>query len=289
MWKKLVQGFLFGAGFAIGAALLWTIWVVWVWPAMFSSPSLFAHSTESTTSQVPTIVERQRFLGSGGRFAGDFPMHDAKSLLGGDATLQGTILADGKPATGLRLRLALNGSVLSQWGEVDARGQYRISVPAGKYRIDGYELDSSSADKVLANLIDSPNNEHDRPSFSLGATETVEATSLHYVKPVIIESPVGEIRVTNDTVIRWQAYPGASQYRIQVEEALTLKNFSNRSMLFTWEERPLTGETEFRLGKNASRIQSGKQYFVHIQALDIDGQVISESANKFGNHHFKAI
>lgn len=216
-------------------------------------------------------------------------MHDAKSLLGGEATLQGTILADGKPATGLRIRLALNGSVLSQWGEVDQRGRYRISVPEGKYRIDGYELDSSSADKVLANLIDSPNNEYDRPTLSLGATAIGEATSLQYVKPVIVESPVGELKISHDTLIRWQAYPGAKQYRIQIEEALTPKNFNNRSMLYSWDERPITNSTEFRLGEGALRVQAGKQYFVHIQALDEEGQVISETALKFGNHHFQAI
>lgn len=289
MWKKFVHGLLFGAGFATGAALLWTVWIVWIWPSMFGSPAPSEDATTNVTNQVPPIVEHQHFLGSGGRYAGDFRMHETTTLLGGEATIQGDIFAEGKPAKGLRIRLALNGSVLSQWAEVDEHGRYRISVPAGSYRVDGFELDSGTANRVLANLIDSPNDHFDQPEFNIGVGGTGEVEPLHYVKPVIVDAPMGELSVTSNTVVRWQSYPGAVKYRVQIEEARNPKNFSNRKALFSWADRPVTNTTEFQLGEHAARLQSGKQYTIHIQALADNEQVISESAIKFGKHHFKTL
>lgn len=289
MLKKFFHGLLFGAGFVTGGALLWTVWIVWIWPTMFSPPSLTGQTTENVTNQAPPIVERPEFLGSGGRYTGDFQTHRTTTLVGGDATIQGDVSADGKPAKGLRVRLALNGSVLSQWGEVDEHGRYRISVPAGSYRVDGFELDSDSANKALANLIDSPRNGFDQPTFNLGTGGIGEVEALYYVKPVEVTAPIGGLKVTRDTVIRWQPYAGAVKYRIQIEEARTLDNLSNRNALFSWADRPVISATEFQLGEHAGWIQPGIQYTIHIQALTDDGREISESAIKFGKHHFRAI
>jgi hypothetical protein len=43
---------------------------------------------------------------------------------------------------------------MSQWATTGADGRYEIALPYGKYRIDGYELDSSVAQAVLASKTD---------------------------------------------------------------------------------------------------------------------------------------
>ena len=40
----------------------------------------------------------------------------------------------------------------------DAGGRYAVSLPYGKYRIDGYNLDYSIVDAVLSGKTDSPQN-----------------------------------------------------------------------------------------------------------------------------------
>src|SRR5690349_15045787 len=121
----------------------------------------FPPRSESTVQVAPPIVERERFYGSTGLYTGAFsPSFDKKVLAAGPGTIVGSVTSSGKPLKGLRLRLALNGSVMSQWAISNADGRYEIAVPYGKYRVDGYELDSSVAQDVLAGKTDSPRQGH---------------------------------------------------------------------------------------------------------------------------------
>ena len=289
MWKKFLHGFLFGAGFFVGVVLLGTVWVKWIMPTIFSSRTATMESAKGITTEAPEIVERKKFLGSTGSYSGDFRIHELSVLAPGEAAIQGTAFAEGKPATGLRVRLMLNGSVASQWGEVDESGTYRIPVPSGRYRIDGHEIDKSTADLVLPELIGAPSSHLRQQEFSLASGESGQVSALHYIRPVVIVAPTGETHITPETVIRWQPYLGASKYRVQIEEARTFSNIGKVNYLFSWESRPVTSSPEFKLGEHVARIHPGKLYNVHIQAIADDGRVISESAVEFGKHHFKAI
>ena len=106
--------------------------------------------SEKVVTAAPPIVDVERFHGSTGVFMGEFPVDGRHAVLAaGPARLVGTVTSSGKPVEGLRVRLALNGAVMSQWATSGADGKYQVALPAGTYRIDGYELDSQSAHRVL--------------------------------------------------------------------------------------------------------------------------------------------
>ena len=106
----------------------------------------FPPRSEKTVDVAPPVVEQERFYGTHGSFAGEFsPAARHTVLAAGAGRIVGSVTSGGKPLQGLRLRLALNSAVMSQWATTDADGRYEVALPYGKYRIDGYELDSSSA------------------------------------------------------------------------------------------------------------------------------------------------
>ena len=124
----------------------------------------------------------------------------------------GSVTSGGKPRQGLRLRLALNGAVMSQWATSNSDGKYDIGVPYAKYRIDGYELDSSIANTLLAGKTDGPRDE----LLSMRETIVVVAQGkarrgpdLAFVDPVRKKGPFGDISLAQPVVVSWEAYPNA--------------------------------------------------------------------------------
>jgi len=230
---------------------------------------------------------RERFLGSSGSSRG-FPPDRSRVLATGPGTIAARVTAGGKPVQGLRVRLALNGSVMSDWAETDASGRYAVRVPYGKYRVDGYELDFKILDDLLSGMTDSPRNQ---PTGSDDIMTVAEGkpgrgVNLEYVAPVRITSPFGEVSLAKPVVIEWEAYPGAAQYEIQLTEARDAGDYTSRHQLFPCCSIPRASGTSFNLAERGVVLKKGYVYYVDITALDARGNRVASAGRMQSRPNF---
>lgn len=246
---------------------------------------------ETIVPSAPPIVETPRFFGSHGVYASEFSSSARdKVLAAGPGRLVGTVTVDGKPLEGLRLRLALNGEVMSQWAISAADGRYEVPVPYGRYRIDGYELDSSVANKILPGKVDGPRRGIGlRDTQMVAAGRSAEGPRLAFVEPVKKLGPDGDVRLSQPVVIRWQPYPGATAYRIQLIEQGDVNDYSTRRQLFEWRARPVVTSTSLDLSDYKIALKKGYLYTAEIEALGEHKQQLSQSPSRFGRADFRAV
>jgi hypothetical protein len=138
MFKKFLSGLVFGSGFALAFAVIYTIFAFWVWPLKIQ----VTHSDSDAVESAPQVRQSDSavpsgdgdYLGAVSNYSGDFQTSEKKILDEGPGSIEGFATVSDDPATGLKVRLALNGEVISQWAEVDSEGRYAIKVPYGEYR-----------------------------------------------------------------------------------------------------------------------------------------------------------
>ena len=237
----------------------------------------------------PPIKNDERFLGTHGVTTGGFDYDRNSVLAAGPGKLIGRISASGKPVLGLRLRLALNGKVYSQWGTSGNDGRYEISVPYGKYRIDGYTLDSSSADAALPGKVDNPRNEHDSGVFTVAAGRDGRALDLDFLEPVKKLAPQGELSAAQPLILSWEPYPGASEYRIQLVEQAERSSPISQKHLFNWNRQPKTAATSINLSDHGIKLRKGYYYIYQVAALDGTGRELSNSPSAWRHPDFQAV
>lgn len=246
---------------------------------------------EETVHSVPPVEARERFYGSHGRWIGEFSgAARRKVLAAGPGKIVGTVTASGKPVQGLRLRLALNHAAMSQWATTGADGKYEVAVPYGKYQVNGHELDSRTAERVLSGKIDSPR--FGMPELGvIVVAEGKRATGpdLAYVDPVKRKGPVGEASLSKPVVASWENYPGASAYRLQVAEQRSPTDWEEQKRLFDWRDRPVVEGTSADLGKLGAKLKKGFFYRVEIEALDAKRRPISESPRHGDGSGFRVV
>jgi hypothetical protein len=293
MFRKLLQGFMFGTGFALAFVIVYTLWMFWALPKYLAQePGDAGHpaiSRDLEITEVPPARPGGRFLGSSAVCVGNPPLHKRSVLAAGGGTIIGKITAGTQPVKGLRTRLGLNGSVMSQWGKTGPDGLYSIVVPFGEYSIDGYEIDWDSANEALPNKIDSPRNHYEADLFEVGPGKNGEGLSLDYMDPMIRLGPQGEVSLSKDVVVTWEPYPGATSYVVQVYESDKPHGIMGWKAIFECAERPRVNESNINLTALGAPLKPDHYYTVEIDALDAAGCTISRTA---GYHHgkgFKAV
>ena len=246
---------------------------------------------ERTVDVAPPIVERERFYGSTGVYTNAFsPASEKKVLAAGPGSIAGALSSGGKPLQGLRLRLALNGSVMSQWAMSGADGRYEVAVPYGKYRVDGYELDSLVAEKVLAGKTDGPRQGHGGVDVTVvEAGKPGQGLDLAFVDPVRKLGPAGEVSLAQPVLLTWQPYAGAAAYRLQLVEQSDPRDYENQRRVFDWRERPVVSGTRFDLAEQKIALKKGYYYSIEIEALDESRRVLSQSARRFDKADFRVV
>jgi hypothetical protein len=236
------------------------VWFYWHISHLERGASVgFPPRNETTVETAPPIVEPERFYGSTGIYTGEFsPARENKVLAGGPGKLVGKVQSSGKPLQGLRLRLALNGSVLSQWAASGADGRYEIALPYGKYRVDGYELDSLVAQQVLAGKTDGPRQGHGGVDVTVvEAGKPGQGLDLAFVDPVRKLGPVGDVSVNTPVAVTWESYPGAAAYRLQLVEQNDPRDYENERRIFDWRERPIVSGTSVNLADYKVALKKG--------------------------------
>lgn len=244
-------------------------------------------AAETVVTAPPKLKER--FLGVSGTYSGDFASRRGAVLAAGPGTIAGTVRVDAKPAPGLRLRLALNGSVMSQWAEVGGDGRYAVAVPYGEYRIDGYDLDTSTANAVLPGKTDGPGNRRyfRGEPFAVAENRPGAGLDLEYVDPVVKIGPKGSVSVSRPVVLEWRAYPKAASYRVQVTEQPDEQDYAHQVRLFDAREPLVVTGTSLDLAQHGARLKPGYVYTVDVEALDENRKVLADSSRSLARPDFR--
>lgn len=212
-----MQGLIFGAGFAVAFLAVSLVALYFVLPAIIRGELVVLPDAEEVHAP-PDVGQPDRFLGTGGVYMGKFDHGSGRVLSAGPGRIIGVVTVDGEPLEGLRLRLALKGSVMSQWTTSGPDGRYEIDVPYGQYRIDGFDLDTDSANSVLPGKIGHPRNGHSSGTFDVTEDEPRQGLNLKFIDPVVLDMPKHRFSAGENVVVRWKPYPGARKYSIQLYE-----------------------------------------------------------------------
>ena len=284
VFKKFLSGLVFGAGFGIAFVIVAVVFIMFFFKPMVERR--FA-SSDQVIESPPSIQAPQKFLGTSAVYSSDFKDNKEGVLSKGPGKIVGQALVNNNPVPGLKLRLPLNGRVVSQWATTDEKGRYAISVPYGEYRIDGYELDSTTANRVLAGKIAHPQFPHSSDNFDVTKDSNGRGLVLRFVDPIKKKIPKKTFSESESVVINWAPYPGAHQYTIQVYEKTEPYSFTGGDTLFEWGDLPKTSDASLDLGKHEVKLRPGHFYVVNIVALDDRMAPISETDRKHSGYDFE--
>jgi len=277
-WPKIIA---LVAASAFGGALAFAACLV----AFFSYFSVhgtsmdFSERNSETVHGAPPILERKRFLGTQGAYNSEFnPLNSEKVLDRGPGEIVGSITAGGKPVAGVRIKLALNGSVMSQPAKTGSDGKYHVPVPYGAYRIDGYSLEGENLDDLLGGKTDNPKSKsaqlEPRP-IAVAEGKPGAGLDLDYIDTVRVTGPSGDVSKRKPIVVSWNAYPGAATYRIQLLESKGPGPMQSRRTVFGWRDRPEALGTSLDLTTSNTDLNVGSYYHVYVEALDQSMAVIA--------------
>ena len=289
MLKRFLSGLIFGTGFAVAFFAILAAALYFVFPVMIRNGMVFTAGPEEEVHAPPGITHRKKFLGTSGAYSRGFPSGANRVLSPGPGRIVGLATVDDKPLEGLRLRLALNGSVMSQWATTGADGQYAIGVPYGEYRVDGFSLDTETADSVLAGKIGHPRNPYSGGTFEVAEGVPGDGLNLKFVDPVVLNVQKNRFAASEDIVIRWKPYPGAKEYVVQIYERADPNMFGGNDVVFPWSERPVVNEPMVNLSDYDVDLKAGHYYSVSIEARAEAWLPISRTADRFGGYDFKVV
>lgn len=246
----------------------------------------FGGGRERLVSKAPDFTETKQYLGSQAVSFGENIDMENTVLATGDSILSGKASLKGRPLAGFKVRLRLNGKVASQWGTSDTDGVYRISVPAGRYTLTGFEVDREAANKVLAGMIMHPHQlgHFHETSNVVNATPGRAASSFdfEFTDPVVVLGPFGELPADGKVLITWRPYPNATSYRVQLTERMKMFQTGIVPQVFPWSSRPVVATNAFDISTTGAKLKADAQYQISVEALDVNGNVISQSADQFG-------
>lgn len=290
MLKKFLNGLAFGAGFGIAFVAVWLAGFYYVVPTVLESrfgSGIMEHS-ETEVDAAPPAAARGRFLGSTATYSAGFRDNKTGVLAAGPGRIVGDVRAGDAPVAGLKLRLALNGSVLSQWATSDDAGRYSIPVPYGTYVIDGFELDPATANRVLANKINHPMRAHSGRNFEVAEGREGRGLEFAFVDPIVKKPGKDRYSAGDEIVLEWAPYPGAAKYFVQIYEKSDPDGWSNDT-LFPWSDRPEVTEPRFALKGADVPLKPGFFYQFEVYAGDAQGRMLSETARTYADYDFEIV
>ncbi len=285
MFRRFINGLVFGAGFSIALIAILEIYATYFVERTFER---FDGEGSTTVENLPPANAMQnKFLGTTAIYSGNALDHRSKVLASGDGVIQGSVTAGGQPVSNLRLRLSLNSAAMSSWTSTDVNGVYRIAVPFGSYEVSGYELDTMTVHGVLAGFIEDPLNRHTTPVTPVEEGTVGEGLNLKYVLPVVKKQMARRVSLDSPPRLEWEPYPGASAYRIQITASEALDDYRTSVDLFPWSQEPVVTDPYFPLAPLAHRLESGYFYSYQVKALNEKRQAISNTPEHYGAYDFK--
>lgn len=275
----------FGAGFGIAFVV-----VVGIFLTYFFQPRIErgTGASGSTVHSPPRVQEQKRFLGSTSITSSEFSRDKRdNSLAQGPGEIIGQARENDRPVVGLKLHLALNGSVMSPWTTTNNQGSYFIRVPYGEYRIDGYEIDFETANVVLNGKIGHPQNAHSSTPFRVAQEEKGKGLNFRFVEPIKKILPKTRFSLAENVVISWEPYPGAAHYEVQIYEKSDPHAYVGRDAIFDWVSRPKVTDTSFDLNKHGVQMKANHFYFVEIHAHGPNRAILSHTGQMLQGYDFE--
>lgn len=292
MLKKILNGVAFGAGFTVVFIVILEIYAEYIFKPRYER-EILAGSTSPSPSRAtvdvpPVLPKKATYLGPKSYYSPDFKLNKAVDLSAGPGIIVGSAHLNNKPLANLKLRLALNGTALSEWTETDKHGQYTVRVPFGEYRIDGFRFDSAITDSILAGKIENPVHNFKSGYFNVSEDTEGRGTLFRFVSPIEITVPKKRYRLNEPVKFHWSAHPGADNYIIQVLAKPDPYKFFGSSTLFRgWSNQPMTSETSFTLEPEKHGLKPGLFYNINVRALKNKNKPISKSATKHSGYDFE--
>lgn len=222
----------------------------------------------------------------------------------GDGVLRGRFVHQGKPAVGVTLSLVLNGKYETPQLTTDDRGEFGVRLPRGEWYVNrlvthAWSEKPEEGEFVIVTgqepkLVAGRYNRHywlERQGARIEVSNASQEPQLTFTirKPVALSWPrPGEqgVRTTVDEgVVAWQAYPGAQTYLVRVTE---LVREGSTISYHDVTARAVGGDTRFALAQlQALPSENGeKEYQVSVLAFGQDGQLLSETNERFAGHSF---
>lgn len=281
MWKKFIQGLVFGAGFAIAFELVMTAYFYFVLPYSFNSNP--TEQDQETLSSPPSIETPKHYLGVTSVYSSQFS--DVEATLGtGPGLIIGNVSAATDPA-GLKVRLAFNGSVWNQWSVVDGQVKYSIPVPLGEYQVLGYEFDHSTAVTALPKQILHPDQRATTKPFLVSETQNGAGLSFSFVEPVVKQNGSQVYDKVEDIVLSSRPYNGAHKYVVTLIEKDS--DGAARSTTVSTTDRLVVSQPQINLGNHPVTLTRGKFYSFEVYALDEAGEALSKSVREYSGYDFR--
>lgn len=287
MIKKFLGGLVFGAGFGIAFVV-----VVWIYLSYFFQPHIerSVSSPKGTVRTPPPLEAQKRFLGSTKITSSDFARRKRDdSLAEGPGEIVGQARESDRPVVGLMLRLALNGSTMSPWATTDNQGTYVIRLPYGEYRIDGYEIDSNTANVALSGKIGHPQNAHSSAPFRVTQGEKGKGLNFQFVDPIKKVMSKNRFSLSEKVVISWEPYPGAAHYEVQIYEQSDPHAYVGRDAIFDWVSRPKVTGTSFDVTQNGAKLKANHFYTVEIYAHGPSRAILSHTGHMLQGYDFEMV
>lgn len=290
MFKRFINGLIFGTGFGIAFVIIGIIGFMYILPetlnSKYSNHTML--SSDKITYSVPLIESTNKYLGSTNTYSGSALDFDTGVLASGLGKIAGKAVINGVPLKGLRLRLALNGKIYSQWSKTDQQGIYKIRVPYGRYKITGYELDRNIADKVLSNKINHPQNHYSSIIFDVTSTVDGRGMTFKFVDPVVKTINKIKYKSTDNIKLTWNEYPGATQYAIQIYEKTEPDTWKSKA-IFDWNNRARVFDASMNIKEHGITLKPGYFYSVQIYAKNDENEILSKTPSESFNYDFEVI
>ena len=303
MMKTFFKGLLFGAGFAISFVVIQSAWFYWVIPAgldrldsgalVMDEDGNWVPADESEVEGFRTAPATRSFPRTGsipsGSHDGRFDAAAAEELEEGPGRLEGRVLARGEPVTGLRLRLALNGDKWSSWTRTNDDGVYRVSLPLGEYRVDGYRFDNRQFMDALIGTIRSPAMEFSDEFESVGLDVAGVGPDLVFVDPVR-KLPMPDLLTADEPmVLAWEPYAGAAGYRVVFWESESDDPDSYMMGMQDCGEGVRVEQPFVDLGQVDLPFRADRHYAYTVYALDAEDSAISRSETEHPRKTFRIL
>ena len=137
-------------------------------------------------------------------------------------------------------------------------------------------------------MIGHPQMEHTSQKFNVTSEMPGRGLNFTFVSPVEKTIPKSRFSSSEDVVIKWNSYPGATQYRIQIHEKTDPRGYKMPEQLFEWQHRPVVSETSLDLSDfYDAELKAGRFYTIEIDALDDNMNILSKTARNYSGYDFQ--
>ncbi len=301
MFRKFISGAVFGSGFALAFCAILFVWFIFALPVAVHqmtqqtlehfepSEQVIEPAETSSVENGPHPHSNDHYLGSRSAHSGAITYSTSKRIImEGPGRIAGRATANGQPVEGLKLRLALTRTAWSDWLITSKDGEYQAHVPYGDYEILGYEIDNTSANALLAGMIDFP-----QINFHIGTITVSEKSDgpgppFEFVTAVRKQTTQREFSSTEEIVLRWHSHSDADGYQIEIVEKSDPYRFG-QTRLIDFHQSPKLKENRAYVSDLGITLKTDHYYRYGVRALDETGQSISRTPDRHIGYDFKVV